>query len=125
MLPTVVEPLRADWANAQAAALLPAAEADGLDGKKREAKLAEARAEIHRFHHPLCTLRVIDPACEQEHLEWCAGCGPSFKTLRDAEPPPVARQPARADARGSRCPAASPAALDQAALAERFSGRGP
>ncbi|MDP3376210.1 MAG: class I SAM-dependent DNA methyltransferase, partial [Hydrogenophaga sp.] len=63
VLPTVVEPLRADWANAQAAAVLLAREADELDGKKREAKLEEARAELRRFHHQLCTTRVLDPAC--------------------------------------------------------------
>ncbi|MDO9314268.1 MAG: class I SAM-dependent DNA methyltransferase [Burkholderiaceae bacterium] len=63
VLPTVVEPLRADWANAQAAALLLATEANSLDGKKRDDKLAEARAEIKRFHHQLCTVRVLDPAC--------------------------------------------------------------
>ncbi|MDP2417521.1 MAG: type IIL restriction-modification enzyme MmeI [Hydrogenophaga sp.] len=63
VLPTVVEPLRADWANAQAAAVLLAREADGLDGKKRDAKMEEARAELRRFHHQLCTTRVLDPAC--------------------------------------------------------------
>ncbi len=63
VLPTVVEPLRADWAHAQAAAVLLAREADELDGKKREAKLEEARAEVRRFHHQLCTTRVLDPAC--------------------------------------------------------------
>jgi hypothetical protein len=67
VLPTVVEPLRADWANAQAAAVVLAREADELTGpknaKKREAKLEEARAEIRRFHHQLCTTRVLDPAC--------------------------------------------------------------
>ncbi len=63
VLPTVVEPLRADWADAQAAAVLLAREADALEGKKREAKLAEARAEVRRFHHQLCTTRVLDPAC--------------------------------------------------------------
>jgi hypothetical protein len=63
VLPTVVEPLRADWANAQAAAVVLAREADALDGKKRDAKLEEARAEIRRFHHQLCTTRVLDPAC--------------------------------------------------------------
>jgi hypothetical protein len=67
VLPTVVEPLRADWANAQAAAVVLAREADELtdpkDSKKREAKLEEARAEIRRFHHQLCTTRVLDPAC--------------------------------------------------------------
>jgi hypothetical protein len=67
VLPTVVEPLRADWAHAQAAAVLLAREADELtaakDAKKREAKLEEARAEVRRFHHQLCTTRVLDPAC--------------------------------------------------------------
>jgi hypothetical protein len=63
VLPTVVEPLRADWADAQAAALVLAKEAAALEGKKREDKLAEARAEIKRFHHLLCTTRVLDPAC--------------------------------------------------------------
>ena len=64
VLPTVVEPLRADWADAQAAALLLANEAGALeDGKKRDDRLAAARAEIRRFHHRLCTVRVLDPAC--------------------------------------------------------------
>jgi hypothetical protein len=63
VLPAVMEPLRADWANAQAAALLLVHEAEALEGKKREAKLDEARAELRRFHHQLCTTRVLDPAC--------------------------------------------------------------
>jgi hypothetical protein len=64
VLPTVVEPLRADWANAQAATLLLANEAMALpEGKDREKKLSEARAEVKRFHHQLCTVRVLDPAC--------------------------------------------------------------
>lgn len=63
VLPTVIEPLRAEWADAQAAALLLANEANELKGKKREAKLLEARAEVKRFHHRLCTVRILDPAC--------------------------------------------------------------
>ncbi len=63
VLPTVIEPLRADWANAQAAALVLAHEAAELQGKAAEAKLAEARAEVKKFHHQLCTTRVLDPAC--------------------------------------------------------------
>lgn len=64
ILPTVLEPLRAEWANAQAAALLLVNEASELDSKKQsDAKLAEATAEVRRFHHRLCTLRVLDPAC--------------------------------------------------------------
>jgi hypothetical protein len=63
VLPTVIEPLRADWANAQAAALVLAHEAANLEGRAKEAKLAEARAEVQKFHHQLCTTRVLDPAC--------------------------------------------------------------
>ena len=64
VLPTVMEPLRAEWANVQAAALLLVNEAAELDSKKlSQAKRAEACAEVRRFHHRLCTLRVLDPAC--------------------------------------------------------------
>ena len=63
VLPTVVEPLRADWADAQAAARLLAVEAGALEGKKRDDKLLQARAEVRRFHHKLCSVRVLDPAC--------------------------------------------------------------
>ena len=63
VLPTVVEPLRADWANAQAASIVLAQEAAELSGKAHDAKMAEARAEVHKFHHQLCTTRVLDPAC--------------------------------------------------------------
>ncbi|MFM2274482.1 MAG: hypothetical protein RL211_354 [Pseudomonadota bacterium] len=63
VLPTVVEPLRADWANAQAAAVVLALEAAELSGKAHDSKMAEARAEIRKFHHQLCTTRVLDPAC--------------------------------------------------------------
>ena len=63
VLPAVIEPLRADWSDAQAAALLLANEANELDGKKREAKLQAARDEVQRFHHMLTQVRVLDPAC--------------------------------------------------------------
>ena len=63
VLPTVIEPLRAQWFNAQAAALVLAHEAAELEGKAQAAKLTEARAEVKKFHHYLCTLRVLDPAC--------------------------------------------------------------
>ena len=53
VLPTVVEPLRDDWRNVQAAALLLA----------NEGKLDAARAEVDVFHHRLCQIRVLDPAC--------------------------------------------------------------
>jgi len=79
VLPTVMEPLRAQWADTQAAALLLAHEAHDLlhpvDAKgqpkaptrkqalEADKKLKAARAEVKRFHHHLCTLRVLDPAC--------------------------------------------------------------
>ena len=53
VLPTVIEPLRQRWANVQAAALLLA----------NEDKAAAALAEIDNFHHQLCQIRVLDPAC--------------------------------------------------------------
>ena len=63
VLPTVIEPLRADWANAQAAALVLAHEAAQLEGRAAEAKQAEARAEVKKFLQHLCSVRVLDPAC--------------------------------------------------------------
>ncbi len=63
VLPTVVEPLRQQWQLAQASALVLASEAAELEGKAHDAKLGEARAEIKKFLHELCTLRVLDPAC--------------------------------------------------------------
>ena len=53
VLPTVIEPLREEWRNAQAAALTLAAEGDAK----------AAIAELLKFHHRLCRVRVLDPAC--------------------------------------------------------------
>ncbi len=53
VLPTIVEPLREDWRNAQAAALVLAAEAN----------VTAALNEIKAFHKYLCSVRVLDPAC--------------------------------------------------------------
>jgi hypothetical protein len=53
VLPTVIEPLRDEWRNVQAAALLLA----------NEGKLAAAADEVDAFHHRLCQIRVLDPAC--------------------------------------------------------------
>jgi hypothetical protein len=81
VLPTVITPLRADWADVQAAALVLAHEAAALEANPVEvktkadfasadrhagavrAKWREARQLIKEFHHRLCTLRVLDPAC--------------------------------------------------------------
>jgi len=53
VMPTVVEPLRAEWDAAKAAAVT-------LD---RQGKTKEAAAEVQRFHRRLCEVRVLDPAC--------------------------------------------------------------
>mgnify|MGYP000492356361 CR=1 FL=1 len=53
VVPTIIEPLRADWERAQAEI------EDALRSGDGKAALAIARA----FHHELCTSRVLDPAC--------------------------------------------------------------
>lgn len=53
VIPTVIEPLRADWRVVQVAAQRLA-----TDGK-----LAEARDTVHAFHRRLTEVRVLDPAC--------------------------------------------------------------
>lgn len=53
VLPTVIEPLRAQWSDAQAAAGILAS----------EGKRDEAVATVLAFHHRLCSVRVLDPAC--------------------------------------------------------------
>lgn len=53
VVPTLMEPLRADWRDVQAAALTLA----------NQGKEAEARAVVHDFHRRLCEIRVLDPAC--------------------------------------------------------------
>lgn len=51
--PVVMEPLRNDWRDVQAAALTLA----------NEGKLKEAQATVRDFHTKLCKTRVLDPAC--------------------------------------------------------------
>jgi len=53
VIPTVIEPLRDDWEDAQARA----AELD--DAGDHEAALTI----LKKFHHKLCTTKVLDPAC--------------------------------------------------------------
>ena len=80
VLPTVMEPLRAEWADAQAAALTLAREAADLEAQPPAVKNKNfapldrhnaavratwkaARQHLRDFLHRLCTLRVLDPAC--------------------------------------------------------------
>lgn len=53
VLPTIIEPLRDEWREVQAAALT----------YEQQGKHKEAVAEVRAFHHHLCTIRVLDPAC--------------------------------------------------------------
>lgn len=53
VLPTVIEPLRQEWQEVQAAALT----------YESQKKHKDAVAEVRAFHHHLCTVRVLDPAC--------------------------------------------------------------
>ncbi|MGB4585249.1 MAG: DNA methyltransferase, partial [Rhodoferax sp.] len=83
VLPAVVEPLRAEWANALAASIVLAQEAMAMEASPVimtantpaniravdrfeatvRAKWHEARQQIKDFHHQLCNTRVLDPAC--------------------------------------------------------------
>jgi hypothetical protein len=53
VLPTVIDPLRGAWRDIQAAALLLAG----------EGKLNDAAGLVRDYHHRLCRIRVLDPAC--------------------------------------------------------------
>ncbi len=53
VLPTIIEPLRAEWEDVKIAALA-AKYGDGRD---------EAVAAVKDFHRRLCAVRVLDPAC--------------------------------------------------------------
>ena len=57
VLPTVMEPLRREWAAAQAASAQRL-----VEGKGKKA-VAEAHAELLRFLRRLTSVRILDPAC--------------------------------------------------------------
>jgi hypothetical protein len=57
VLPTVIEPLRREWAAAQAAS------AQRFEAGSSKKIVAEARAELLRFLGRLTSVRVLDPAC--------------------------------------------------------------
>jgi hypothetical protein len=62
VLPTVIEPLRAEWENVRAAAVQL--------GKGGE--IEKARVEINRFHRRLCEVKVLDPACGSANFLYVA-----------------------------------------------------
>ena len=53
VLPTVMEPLRADWDGVRGAA----------EASMAAAKPEDAAGYVRTFHAQLCTIRVLDPAC--------------------------------------------------------------
>ncbi|WP_338053487.1 class I SAM-dependent DNA methyltransferase [Rhabdochromatium marinum] len=53
VMPTVIEPLRADWEDVQVAA----------QNHARLGKTKDAITEVRNFHGRLCQTRVLDPAC--------------------------------------------------------------
>ncbi|WP_018146352.1 DNA methyltransferase [Thioalkalivibrio sp. AKL6] len=53
VMPTLIEPLRAEWNTVQVAA----------EAWLQQNKPDKALDELHRFHHRLCETRVLDPAC--------------------------------------------------------------
>jgi hypothetical protein len=92
VLPTVIEPLRAEWQEVQVAALT----------YEQQDKHKDAVAEIRTFHHHLCTVRVLDPSCgsgnflyvtlehmkrlEEKHAARFAGCARILRTPIAARP---------------------------------------
>ncbi|WP_020394572.1 class I SAM-dependent DNA methyltransferase [Thiolinea disciformis] len=59
VFPTVIEPLREEWKNVQAAAVL----LEQQKPSKKTKKHSEAIALVRAFHTKLCGLRILDPAC--------------------------------------------------------------
>ena len=53
VMPTVIEPLRRDWGTVQVAAA----------AWVRQRQPDQALEEVLTFHHRLCSLRILDPAC--------------------------------------------------------------
>ena len=53
VLATVLDPLKAEWTNVQAAA----------EGKRSDGDMKGAVALIKSFHDNLCEIRILDPAC--------------------------------------------------------------
>ena len=53
VMPTVIEPLRTEWQDVQAAAA----------ALENQGKPEQAIKEIQAFHHQLCAIRILDPAC--------------------------------------------------------------
>jgi hypothetical protein len=53
VIPTIIEPLRADWEEVKAQ----------VEDQRKAGDMDGALQTIKKFHHKLCTTRVLDPAC--------------------------------------------------------------
>lgn len=53
VIPTIMEPLRADWAEVKAR----------VEDLRQQGDHSSALQAVRDFHHRLCTVRVLDPAC--------------------------------------------------------------
>lgn len=108
VIPTIMEPLRADWAEVKAR----------VEDLRQQGDHGSALQAVRDFHHRLCTVRVLDPACgtgnflyaslelmkrlEGDVLDALDALGENESKLllgrRDGEPAPVFRtgtEPAR------------------------------
>ncbi|WP_447529591.1 class I SAM-dependent DNA methyltransferase [Vreelandella sp. TE19] len=62
VMPTLIEPLRQQWATAQVVA----------ETHNQKGKTDKALASLRAFHHTLCQVRVLDPACGSANFLYVA-----------------------------------------------------
>ena len=62
VMPTIIEPLRAEWETAQVAAA----------AWQQQGKPDKALGELKQFHYRLCHVRVLDPACGSANFLYVA-----------------------------------------------------
>lgn len=62
VMPTLIEPLRREWATAQVVA----------EAHNQKGKTDKALESLRAFHHKLCQIRVLDPACGSANFLYVA-----------------------------------------------------
>ncbi|WP_339934381.1 class I SAM-dependent DNA methyltransferase [Vreelandella glaciei] len=62
VMPTLIEPLRREWATAQVVA----------EANNQKGKIDKALESLRAFHHKLCQIRVLDPACGSANFLYVA-----------------------------------------------------
>ena len=133
VIPTIMEPLRADWEEVKAL----------VEDLRRQGEHETALKAVRDFHHKLCTMRVLDPACgtgnflyvslelmkrlEGEVLDALDALGENESKLparrRDGEPAPVLRAGAQPTRSADRRPGAVDRLPQVAAPDSRPQGR--